>query len=262
MENIELLIIDPQRDFCSPHGSLYVPGADEDMERLGSFIKRSKDKISNITVTLDKHYKMQIFHQSWWVNKDGNHPPVFTLITVKDVEDGVWTTAVPEYFKKSLEYLKELEIRGRFNLCIWPDHCIAGSQGATIYQPVFDAISEWTYFSKKNPELIEKGTNLFTESYSGVQAEVQIADDKSTHTNFSLISKLKHNDILIVAGEAQNFCVYNTVKDIIEQHRDDVVKKLILLKDCMSPIPGFKDTLFKEAGNRGATIINSIDLTL
>lgn len=31
---IELLIIDPQNDFCDSNESLYVIGADKDMERL------------------------------------------------------------------------------------------------------------------------------------------------------------------------------------------------------------------------------------
>ena len=31
---LHLVAIDPQNDFCSPHGSLYVPGAEEDMKRL------------------------------------------------------------------------------------------------------------------------------------------------------------------------------------------------------------------------------------
>jgi nicotinamidase-related amidase len=29
MNSIELLIIDPQYDFCDPNGSLYVPGAEK-----------------------------------------------------------------------------------------------------------------------------------------------------------------------------------------------------------------------------------------
>ena len=30
MKNIQLMIIDPQNDFCTPEGSLFVPGANED----------------------------------------------------------------------------------------------------------------------------------------------------------------------------------------------------------------------------------------
>jgi len=39
-ERIDLLIIDPQVDFCDPSGALYVPGAEKDMERLSEMVKR------------------------------------------------------------------------------------------------------------------------------------------------------------------------------------------------------------------------------
>jgi len=34
--NVHLLIIDPQNDFSNPQGSLFVPGADDDMKRLAT----------------------------------------------------------------------------------------------------------------------------------------------------------------------------------------------------------------------------------
>lgn len=30
---VHLLVIDPQKDFCNPNGSLFVTGADKDMDR-------------------------------------------------------------------------------------------------------------------------------------------------------------------------------------------------------------------------------------
>ena len=47
---LHLLIIDPQNDFCSSQGSLYVPGADQDMGRLARLVDRLKDKIADIHV--------------------------------------------------------------------------------------------------------------------------------------------------------------------------------------------------------------------
>jgi nicotinamidase-related amidase len=35
MVKSHLLVIDPQVDFCDPSGSLYVPGAEDDMGRQG-----------------------------------------------------------------------------------------------------------------------------------------------------------------------------------------------------------------------------------
>ena len=69
--NVHLLVIDPQNDFCDPNGSLFVPGADEDMKRLGGFIERVKDKLNDIHVTLDCHRKVDIAHPIWWRDSSG-----------------------------------------------------------------------------------------------------------------------------------------------------------------------------------------------
>ena len=47
--NIQLLIIDPQNDFCDPNGALFVPGADEDMKRLASMVMRLRGRLSRRT---------------------------------------------------------------------------------------------------------------------------------------------------------------------------------------------------------------------
>ncbi len=65
-----LLIIDPQNDFCSPEGALFVPGAVEDCERLVSFIGREKSSIDSIHVTLDSHPNYHIAHPIFWVVYD------------------------------------------------------------------------------------------------------------------------------------------------------------------------------------------------
>lgn len=59
---IELLIIDPQNDFCNPNGSLYVPGAERDMQNLSNMVRRLKGKLADIHVTLDSHRRVDISH--------------------------------------------------------------------------------------------------------------------------------------------------------------------------------------------------------
>ena len=72
-----LLSIDPQVDFCSPTGKLSVGGAEDDMGRLATFVKRCKGDIAEIIVTLDSHRTIHIAHPIWWVDSDGNHPIPF-----------------------------------------------------------------------------------------------------------------------------------------------------------------------------------------
>ena len=86
MKNIHLLVIDPQNDFCDPNGSLFVPGANEDMKRLATMVDRLKDKLADIHVTLDSHRRVDISHPIWWKSPSGAHPDPFTQITAADLE--------------------------------------------------------------------------------------------------------------------------------------------------------------------------------
>ena len=78
--NNHLLLIDMQVDFCHPGGSLYVPGALGDVQRVIEFIYRNAGHISQITCSLDSHLPSQIFSPNWWADADGNHPAPFTII--------------------------------------------------------------------------------------------------------------------------------------------------------------------------------------
>ncbi len=54
---VELLIIDPQEDFCNRgSGALFVKGADEDMARTGAMVRRLLKKWDDIHVTMDSHH--------------------------------------------------------------------------------------------------------------------------------------------------------------------------------------------------------------
>ena len=67
-----LFIIDPQFDFCDPSGTLFVPGANLDMVRLGDFINRNITKIDDIQVTLDSHHRVHVAHAISWVDEQLN----------------------------------------------------------------------------------------------------------------------------------------------------------------------------------------------
>ena len=87
-KQIAVLIIDPQNDFCHPEGSLFVEGSIEDNERLSKWIVDNKDEINYIGCTLDSHQLIDIAHPRYWVDKNGNNPGAFTVISASDVENG------------------------------------------------------------------------------------------------------------------------------------------------------------------------------
>jgi len=82
-----LVLIDVQRDFCFPEGTLYVggrsgQGALDDNDRIARFIYRNLARISEITCTLDSHLPFQIFFTPFWVDAAGE--PLTPHRTISD----------------------------------------------------------------------------------------------------------------------------------------------------------------------------------
>ncbi|MDP6118153.1 MAG: hypothetical protein QGF00_02525 [Planctomycetota bacterium] len=266
MGNTQLLVIDPQVDFCDPEGALFVTGAQEDMQRLSEFISRNADKLEAIHCTLDNHHVMDIAHPLWWQDSDGNPPDPFTIIDPDAVESGAWSTAQTDARGRSLNYVKTLGQNGRYPLCIWPPHCLIGSSGAAVLPELFAAFTDWEASGRKTVNYIRKGSNPWTEHYSAIQADVPDPEDPGTLLNASLIHALEEADQVFIAGEAGSHCVANTVRDLAENFRDsDSIKKLVLLEDTTSPVPGFEsfqEEFLEDLSARGMQLTLTVDANL
>jgi len=259
---IDLLIIDPQYDFCHPEGSLYVYGADDDMKRLANMINRSKRKIDAIHITLDQHNIIHIAHPVFWVDPQGRHPEPFTVITLDDVIKGNWKTTKSFMMEKATSYIKELSLKGRYELSIWPPHCIIGSLGATIMPVLHEALKSWEIDRFSTVNIFTKGENIWTEHYSAIKAEVPDPFDPKTEINKTLIDALQHADFIVVAGEALSHCVANTIKDIADTLGDKYLSRIVLLDDATSPVKGFENLaadFIKDMKSKGMKISNTRD---
>jgi nicotinamidase-related amidase len=238
---LHLLVIDPQKDFCDPHGSLFVTGADQDMDRLALMVDRLSGKIDDIHVTMDSHRKIDISHPLWWKDSAGRAPNAFTVITVSDLETGRWTTRQPGAYSRSLRYLKALEAGKRYPHVIWPEHCLIGDEGHTVHTNLANAVHGWEHKRYAMADFITKGSNPWTEHFSAVQAEVPDPEDPSTQINSGLIATLEEADIILLAGEALSHCLANTGRDIVNNFSDPkYTKKLVLLTDASSNVPTFE----------------------
>ena len=261
MTNTHLLIIDPQYDFCDPAGSLYVKGADKDMERLSSLIMNNADRISQITVTMDMHKNYHIASPVFWQNTDGENPKPFTIITAKDVEAGLWKASNKEHATWATEYVNALEKNGRYQLCIWPYHCIIGTIGSNIYQKITDALSFFELTKRKKIDYIFKGSYSLTEHYSALLADVPLSSESGTHINKNLLASVHEADTVLVAGEALSHCVANTVMDIGNNLSGDL-SKFVLLEDASSCVAGFEhlgESFIKKAKDMGMKTARTAD---
>ena len=191
MVTTTLLIIDAQKDF-HPGGSLAIPTANEDASRIAKLIRDHGSEITRIVATLDSHHKLDIAHPGFWESGDGTgkNPDPFTIISYQDILDGKWKPCDsvrvgldlldPEVFsgrdqvlkedgsidlkKYAIEYTRSLEEKGRFKLCIWPEHCLIGSPGHCVVDEIREAFNEWGATTKGSIEWVLKGTNILAEA--------------------------------------------------------------------------------------------------
>lgn len=224
-----LLCVDMQRDFIEG-GPLGVAGSVGDTERLTRFIYRTMTKITEIAASLDTHSPRQIFHQCWWRGADGQMPAPFTVITAKDVKEGRWH---PLYEKeKSEEYLEYLETGGQKQLVIWPYHCIAGTAGCALENQFSNMIHFFSAAREASLKKIVKGTLPATEFYGIVSPEY---DPGGSYANRELLDDLKRCDKLVIAGEARDYCVAQSVLQICEaMEKEKKRPEIFIMEDCMS----------------------------
>jgi len=257
-EETLLLAIDMQNSFMEK-GSLGVPGSHGDAERLCRFIYSYADRISGITVSLDSHGPLQIFHPVWWKDAEGKNPQPFTVITAADIKSGKWRPAVNS--EDSLDYVENLERLGKKRLTIWPYHCIKGTIGQSL-ESMFSNLIYFLSTAKRIPiTSVVKGEDPLSEMYGIFKPEYS----KTDCINIDLLRSLEKYRKIFIAGEASSHCVLETVKQIAEFYSGDkeMTSRVHILTDCMSPIPGFEPGTEREflslAEKHGMKLVKSTD---
>ncbi len=264
MKKTILVVIDGQNDFMDIDGaSLPVTGGSKDMDSVAHMLQQASHKFWDVQLTFDSHHVYHIAHPVFWVNSQGQNPAPFTQITVADVEKGIWQARVPNHQAMALDYVKQLDGNGRYQLTIWPFHCLIGSWGHNLYQPLFNAVKQWEQTNVAIAGKLTKGSNWSTEHYSAIKADVERHDDISTQLNIEFIQLLQEADRVYLCGQASSHCVANTVRDIVANFGTQPLDKLWLLEDGMSPVPGFEqlsqDFLY-DMKQQGLHIAKTTDL--
>ncbi len=258
--NLHLLIIDPQNDFCdlpaaylptnpaadAPYApALPVTGAHADMLRVAELIKGGQNGLSEISITLDSHHRLDIAHPTFWLDGAGLAVNPFTQISAADVRTGKYLPRDPPALPRALAYLDALEAAGRYSLMVWPVHCEIGSWGHNVHADVRVAYNAWEEATLGIVNKVVKGTNPWTEHYSAVMAEVPDDDDPATQLNQSFIDTLAKADRIYITGEAGSHCVKATTEHIADNFGAENIAKLVLVTDCMSAVGGF-DAQYQE----------------
>lgn len=252
-QNIHLLIIDPQNDFCDLpaeycpslagiryNPSLPVTGAHADMLRLSHLIQQLGSQLSHISLTLDSHQHIDIAHPSYWKQANGEAVAPFTCITAAAVRAGQFLPYAESLLHATLAYLDTLEAHGSYTHMVWPIHCELGSWGHNIHPAILAACNDWEEKTLRSMARILKGMNPSTEHFSAIRAEVPDPDDLMTQNNIALLESLRQADHLLIAGEASSHCVRASTQHIADYFPAADQQKITLLTDCMSPVTGFE----------------------
>ena len=277
---VQLLVIDPQNDFCDlPEAwqgtdpasgahwapSLPVPGAHADLQRLAKFITAQGHAIDAITVTLDSHQRYDIGHPGFWQTQDGAAVAPFTQITAAQLQAGAFKPRAKAALTRVRSYLQTLEQQGRYTHMVWPVHCEIGSWGHAVHAEVQAACAAWQLQRQRAASTVFKGMNPWTENYSALQAEVPDPADPSTQLNTRLLAALDTADLLLVAGEASSHCVRATTEHLLQHLPSGRPERIVLVTDCMSPVAGFEaqhQVFLASAQAQGVQLKDSSQISL
>lgn len=255
---VHLVLIDVQKDFCFPQGTLYVggrsgTGAMDDSDRIARFLYRNLEAITDVTCTLDTHFPFQIFSPSFWLGADGEPLAPHQEITTHDIRAGrarpnpdvvAWVEpGIDEaWLRRQVEsYCAELEKVGKYKLYLWPPHCLLGSDGHPLAGVIHEArlFHSWARGARGGIEA--KGDHPLTENYSVLAPEVLVTWDgrQIAARNARFIQTLLTADAVLIAGQASSHCVKSTIDDLLDEiaARDPALAcKVCVLRDCMSAV--------------------------
>lgn len=254
---VHLLLIDVQKDFCFPEGTLYVAGrsgtgAIDDSRRIAELVYRNLGAITEITTTLDTHLAYQIFFPSFWLERSDAPPSAHRVVTSDQIAAGEIrpNPGVAKWLcggnytwlcKQVLHYARELERAGKYQLYLWPPHCLLGSDGHALAGIVHEARLFHAFARTAQSTVEVKGGNPLTENYSVLRPEVLSRFDGAAlaQRNTSFVQTLLAADAVVIAGQAASHCVKSTIDDLLGEiaaHDARLASKVYLVTDCMSAV--------------------------
>lgn len=257
LRRTHLVLIDVQRDFCFPEGTLYVggrtgEGALGDNDRTARFVYENLAVISEITCTLDSHLPFQIFFAPFWVDRQGGPLSPHRTISVDEIRAGdvspnpdmVAAAGAPDLgwlTKQVLFYAESLARAGKYVLYLWPPHVLLGGDGHALVGVIQEARLFHAYARGARNGVEIKGMHPLTENYSVFSPEVLLTHDGASlaSRNGALIESLLAEDRLIVAGQASSHCVKSSIDDLLEaiQRTDPrLARRVYILEDAMSAV--------------------------
>ena len=254
---VHVLLIDVQKDFCFPEGSLYVAGrsgagAIDDTRRIAEMLYRNLHVITDVTTTMDTHFAYQIFFPAFWQTSDGGRLEAHRTITTEEVRSGAVRPrpAIAKWLcgghytwlvKQVTHYVESLERAGKYELYLWPPHCLLGGAGHALAGTLHEARLFHSFVRGSQSHVEVKGGHPLTENYSVLRPEVLDRHDGGAlaQRNTQFLKTLLGADAVVIAGQAASHCVKSSIDDLLDEivaQDPALAKKVYVVTDCMSAV--------------------------
>lgn len=98
---------------------------------------------------------------------------------------------------------------------LWPVHCVQHSHGASIYQPIFEAVKK----QLPGAQVLTKGEYIAVDEYSILANQISAK---------KLLDIIENNNIqeIYIAGLCGDYCVGNSIKDLVKAGHGDKIRVL------------------------------------
>ena len=227
------------------------------------FIEGNQDRISDITVTLDSHASVAVERTTFWLGRDGQAVAPFTFITAADVLAGAFRTRDAGLTGQVVGMLEQLAAAGKGGMVVWPVHCVTGTWGHNIHSDVARSLAAWEMTHQRAVAKVLKGEYPLTEHFGVFEADAPGPSVQGTQFNTALATSLAEGaDVVAIAGQASSHCVAASYDQFMKflARTLGLAPRVVLLQDCMSPVPGFEklaDALFERARAAGTGVMTA-----
>lgn len=255
-------------------GRLSVAGAWNDIRRLVEWDMKNAHLITTHAASIDAHPFTARFDKHFYTARENNpyglkvgeHPfnfmdegQMFPMITQKSLwhpkfnPDGWWRPAGfrDRDFDEIWHYVGKLGA-----VYLWDMHCHRHTGGAIMDPIVTASLMHHTFLRGRltaEPVWFVKGASWRTEFFGMHDPEYPIANDPAARSTANIVDLLdglpergiEAFDLVVYTGQAASHCLLKTVqqgaKQMKDAGRDDLIAKVVFLRDGASNIVGFDE---------------------
>ncbi|POY76003.1 hypothetical protein BMF94_0726, partial [Rhodotorula taiwanensis] len=219
-----LLLIDVQSDFLPPAGALAVPDGDA----ILPFVHRLLDD----DVKWSSVYVSQDFHPAGHISFASRHAPPAQPFDTIAIRHPICGDTIQQE--------------------LWPDHCVQGTPGCAIEEGVATRLEQIR--QKRGDDavrVVQKGRDADLDAYSAFAltlGEQQAGLDSVAESRLGRLLKASPSlDTIVVAGLALDFCVQQTIADLVKV-RDSLKRdwRILVVEEAVRGVDPARDAEVKR----------------